>query len=125
MPLLPIITLIQQLSLDVKETPFNPYLGKGVSTGSKSYLITISFETRSMTVYRTEKPGAERPSLADVFDSLLDDVRAYLAHGDDPVNFMQTWDYRFDKRALEDRATRFATLLGGDWFGCLIEEISK
>lgn len=114
--------LINQITFSRRETAFNPYLGRGAPAGAKSYIASLSFEDRSMEVYWT---GLEPPTVASIFGGLVQDVRAYIAHGDDPVNHKQTWDHRFDKRALEDRATKFASLIGGDWFGMLIEDSAK
>ena len=117
--------LIDQLYCNIKETPFNPYACGGVIAGSKFFIVTIGFEGRSMEVYQTAKPGVSPPTTQTVFESLLKDVRTYIKHGDEPVSLKQSWDQRFDKRALETRATNFATLIGGDWFGILIENCSQ
>ena len=111
--------LIDLITFERKETAFNPYLGRGAPVGAKSYITSLRYEERSMEVYWT---GMEPPTLARIFEGLLSDVRAFIAHGDDPVTHQQTWDSRFDKRAIETRSTQFATLVGSDWFGIIIEK---
>jgi hypothetical protein len=117
--------LISQMSCNIKETPFNPYACGGVIAGSKFFIATLSFEGRSMEVYQTVKPGSGPVTIQTVFSSLLQDVRTYIAHGDDLIDLKQSWDQRFDMRALETRATGFATLIGGDWFGQVIESLTS
>ena len=105
--------IVALLLMKVDETNFNPYTHR-VPPGSKDFIVTLSYDGRSMRVYQTTGPGVGAPTLENVIDFLVDDVKAMLS----PFDMKNAdWHGKFDRNALEVRATNFATLLGGDHFG--------
>lgn len=99
--------------MKVEATNFNPYT-HGMPPGSKDFIVTLSYDCRSMQVYQTTGPGVGTPALASVVDFLIDDVKEMLTTFDSKN---ANWTQKFNRNATEVRATNFATLLGGDHFG--------
>lgn len=100
------------LQMKVESTNFNPYT-QGMPVGSKDFIVTLSCDGRSMKVYQTTGPGVGQPTIESVVDFLFDDTREMLKPFD---KSKADWHKKFDRTALETRATAFAELLGGDLY---------
>jgi len=105
--------IVDLLHMKVEATNFNPYT-QGLPVGSKDFIVTLSYDGRSMKVYQTTGPSVGEPTIDSVVDFLVDDVKEMLKPFDSKK---ADWHGKFDRNALEVRATNFATLLGGNLFG--------
>ena len=109
-------TITDLLQMKVEPTNFNPYT-HGMPIGSKDFIVTLSYDGRSMKVYQTTGPGVGQPTIEGVVDFLIDDVKEMLSPFDSKK---ADWHGKFDRNATEVRATNFATLLGGEHFAVIL-----
>lgn len=112
--------VITALKMSVKPTYINPYV-HGLPPGSKDFICTLTCDDRTMNVYQSTGPGVGEPSLDPVIEFLIEDTKTMIEVAFDRAK--ADWEGKFQRNALETRATNFATLLGGELYQHVLRHI--